>query len=68
VTETNSYGLAASLDDELYHAMLDTVGGELAFAATDAACRVIAARRDAIRDQRDNPPLNWLLGWNLEAL
>lgn len=38
------------VDDAIYEALKNTVGCELAFAATEVVCQVLASRRDALRD------------------
>lgn len=68
----NVHGLPDDVDDALYHALLDTVGGELAFAAAETVSATLAARRDAILDMLtpapDTLPLNWLLGYDIGGL
>lgn len=62
----NAQGLDDDLDDAIHQALLNAVGCELAFAATEAVCEVLAARRDALADMRDDTerrPAGWLVGF-----
>lgn len=65
----NAHRLPADLDDALFSALQNTVGCELAFAATEAVSEILAARRDAVTDMiaplPETKPLNWLLGYSL---
>lgn len=62
----NAHGLPDDLDDALYAALMDTVGQDLAYAATEAVSQVLASRRDALADMLQPlpaPPRTMAAAW-----